>query len=169
MKTGANSKGFCRFATKIYSGTGLCGEAELAFCDFKSPGGVTSAASISSVSTCCLPTRRLASAGSCPSSGMRCALTCGSSKGARSGVHAPQHFLYFLPLPHGHGSFLPVLGVLLLIREDAPLGSGFRLALTEGWAAPFARSYRKHAHHSISIEVSSTRRRCGFSASLART
>ncbi len=23
---------------------------------------------------------------------------------------APQHFLYFLPLPHGHGSFLPVLG-----------------------------------------------------------
>ena len=22
----------------------------------------------------------------------------------------PQHFLYFLPLPHGHGSFLPTVG-----------------------------------------------------------
>jgi hypothetical protein len=27
-----------------------------------------------------------------------------------SGVH-PQHFLYFLPLPHGQSSFLPVFGV----------------------------------------------------------
>src|SRR5205823_14563482 len=34
-----------------------------------------------------------------------------------TGVHAPQHFLYFLPLPHGHGSFLPVFGVALLISE----------------------------------------------------
>jgi len=23
----------------------------------------------------------------------------------------PQHFLYFLPLPHGHGSFLPAIGL----------------------------------------------------------
>jgi len=30
-------------------------------------------------------------------------------------IHAPQHFLYFLPLPHGHGAFLPVLGFVLLI------------------------------------------------------
>ena len=29
----------------------------------------------------------------------------------RRGVHAPQHFLYFLPLPQGQGSFLPVFGV----------------------------------------------------------
>jgi hypothetical protein len=41
-----------------------------------------------------------------------CAAPCGS------GVHAPQHFLYFLPLPQGHGSFLPVFGVALLIWED---------------------------------------------------
>jgi hypothetical protein len=34
-----------------------------------------------------------------------------TSKSATSGVHDPQHFLYFLPLPHGQGSFLPVLGV----------------------------------------------------------
>ena len=26
----------------------------------------------------------------------------------------PQHFLYFLPLPHGHGSFLPISGVSFL-------------------------------------------------------
>jgi len=32
----------------------------------------------------------------------------------RSGVHAPQNFLYFLPLPHGHGSFLPVFGMAFL-------------------------------------------------------
>src|ERR1041384_2283471 len=28
----------------------------------------------------------------------------------RPQTHAPWHFLYFLPLPHGHGSFLPTLG-----------------------------------------------------------
>ena len=26
----------------------------------------------------------------------------------------PQHFLYFLPLPQGHGSFLPILNCILL-------------------------------------------------------
>jgi hypothetical protein len=41
-----------------------------------------------------------------------CAAPCGS------GVPAPQHFLYFLPLPQGHGSFLPIFGVALLIWED---------------------------------------------------
>jgi hypothetical protein len=45
-----------------------------------------------------------------------CAAPCGS------GVHAPQHFLYFLPLPQGHGSFLPVFGVALLIWEDNTSG-----------------------------------------------
>ncbi len=30
-------------------------------------------------------------------------------------AQAPQHFLYFLPLPHGHGSFLPTFGVAFLI------------------------------------------------------
>ena len=28
----------------------------------------------------------------------------------RPGPHLPQHFLYFLPLPHGQGSFRPILG-----------------------------------------------------------
>jgi hypothetical protein len=46
---------------------------------------------------------------------LRRALACGSRKRAGSGVHTPQHFLYFLPLPHGHGSFLPVLGFVFLI------------------------------------------------------
>jgi hypothetical protein len=41
-----------------------------------------------------------------------CAAPCGS------GVHAPQHFLYFLPLLQGHDSFLPIFGVALLIWED---------------------------------------------------
>jgi hypothetical protein len=31
------------------------------------------------------------------------------------GAQAPQHFLYFLPLPHGHRSFLPIFGIALLI------------------------------------------------------
>jgi hypothetical protein len=31
-----------------------------------------------------------------------------------SAVHPPQHFLYFLPLPQGLGSFLPIFGVALL-------------------------------------------------------
>ncbi|GAB6042317.1 hypothetical protein JCM17961_29930 [Endothiovibrio diazotrophicus] len=26
--------------------------------------------------------------------------------------HAPQHFLYFFPLPHGHGSLRPTFGAL---------------------------------------------------------
>jgi hypothetical protein len=31
----------------------------------------------------------------------------------------PQHFLYFLPLPQGQGSFLPVFGVSRLIGETS--------------------------------------------------
>jgi hypothetical protein len=31
------------------------------------------------------------------------------------GAQAPQHFLCFLPLPHGHRSFLPIFGIALLI------------------------------------------------------
>jgi hypothetical protein len=44
------------------------------------------------------------------------------------GTHAPQHFLYFLPLPHGHGSFLPILGFVLL--------SLFLKLLRHGLSAP---------------------------------
>lgn len=35
---------------------------------------------------------------------------------------APQHFLYFLPLPHGQGSFLPIFLPLriVLLTESVP-------------------------------------------------
>jgi hypothetical protein len=36
-------------------------------------------------------------------------------RGMKSIIHAPQHFLYFLPLPHVHGSFLPILGLVFFI------------------------------------------------------
>src|SRR4051794_30264903 len=89
--------------------------------------------------------------------------------GAGPDFHAPQHFLYFLPLPHGHGSFLPVFAIALLLglREAAR----FSLESAAPWPARFTRFWlfsRKHAHHPISAVVFSTRRRCGFSASLAR-
>src|SRR4051812_25947954 len=31
-------------------------------------------------------------------------------EGSRIAFHAPWHFLYFLPLPHGHGSLRPTFG-----------------------------------------------------------
>jgi hypothetical protein len=87
-------------------------------------------------------------------------------------IHAPQHFLYFLPLPHVHGSFLPILGVVFFIGANALVVRAVGLDFAEAWAAPFTRlglSSRKHAHHPISWIVSATRRRWGLSASLART
>lgn len=53
-------------------------------------------------------------------------LACRSAavKDPNSNAHVPQHFLYFLPLPQGQGSFLPVFGVALLIWEGA---AGFSL------------------------------------------
>jgi hypothetical protein len=54
---------------------------------------------------------------------------------AGSGVHAPQHFLYFLPLPQGHGSFLPIFDVALLIWE----GNAPRLSLDSADLANFGR------------------------------
>jgi hypothetical protein len=39
----------------------------------------------------------------------------GARSGMIGGAQAPQHFLYFLPLPQGHGSFRPVFGVALMI------------------------------------------------------
>ena len=44
----------------------------------------------------------------------------GGQAGSAAGVHAPQHFLYFLPLPQGHGSFLPIFGVTLIWKGHAP-------------------------------------------------
>jgi hypothetical protein len=90
----------------------------------------------------------------------------------KSTIHAPQHFLYFLPLPHVHGSFLPILGVVSFIGANALVVRAVRLRFAEAWAAPptrLGRSSRKHAHHPISWIVSSTRRRWGLSASLAST
>jgi hypothetical protein len=57
----------------------------------------------------------------------------------KSIIHAPQHFLYFLPLPHGQGSFLPVLGCVFLICENPAVGSNFRLEFAESRAVLFAR------------------------------
>ena len=31
--------------------------------------------------------------------------------------YRPQHFLYFLPLPQGQGSFLPIFGPLITVPE----------------------------------------------------
>src|ERR1035438_301528 len=45
-------------------------------------------------------------------------------------LHAPQHFLCFLPLPHGQGSFLPILGFGRLIWGDAASCAG-QVALGE--------------------------------------
>jgi hypothetical protein len=36
----------------------------------------------------------------------------GRPQGAQFTVAPPQHFLYFFPEPHGHGSFRPTLGAL---------------------------------------------------------
>ena len=44
---------------------------------------------------------------------------------------APWHFLYFLPLPHGHGSFRPTFGSsrrTVLMTSSPPVRSGLRLA-----------------------------------------
>jgi len=42
---------------------------------------------------------------------------------------APQHLLYFLPLPQGQRSFLPIFGVARLIWEDG--AAVFRLEFSE--------------------------------------
>ena len=73
-----------------------------------------------------------------------------SATGAVSGIHAPQHFLYFLALPHGQGSFRPIFGVALLIGED---GAGLSLEFGATRVVFLARSSRKHAHHPISATV----------------
>ena len=39
-----------------------------------------------------------------------------------------QQFLYFLPLPHGHGSFLPIFGCSLLKVSGLRASSGFGAA-----------------------------------------
>lgn len=44
-------------------------------------------------------------------------------------AQAPQHFLYFFALPHGHRSFLPIVGVARLIWEDGE--AEFSLGVTE--------------------------------------
>src|SRR6185436_16556945 len=41
--------------------------------------------------------------------------------------HEPWHFLYFLPLPHGQGSFLPTLGssrLNVLMTSSPPVRAG---------------------------------------------
>lgn len=52
-------------------------------------------------------------------------------KGLRG--YLPQQFLYFLPLPHGHGSFLPILLTLL--------GVAFFVLLLSVTAFPFTTCF----------------------------
>jgi hypothetical protein len=46
----------------------------------------------------------------------------------------PQQFLYFLPEPHGHGSFLPTLGISRLTVSCLPVLSA--LGAAEGIEPP---------------------------------
>ena len=51
-------------------------------------------------------------------------------------VYRPQHCLYFLPLPHGHGSLRPTFGVVLTTvtlspRLFAAIGEDAALAIAE--------------------------------------
>ncbi len=45
----------------------------------------------------------------------------------------PQHFLYFLPLPHGHGSFRPARGA-----DRTGCGFGAPLSAVAPWGAAIA-------------------------------
>ena len=80
-------------------------------------------------------------------------------RGTESSAQAPQHFLYFLPLPQGHRSFLPILGIARTIGENAALGLRLvRAKLSFAPYVPLRLLSRKHAHHPISARVSTTRR-----------
>jgi hypothetical protein len=48
---------------------------------------------------------------------------------------APWHFLYFLPLPHGHGSLRPTAGVLRTtgMRRAGPSPSDWPPRLVTSW------------------------------------
>ena len=49
-----------------------------------------------------------------------------------SGLGAPQHFLYFFPLPHSHGEFSDCGSVLALAKERSRLRNLASKALTGG-------------------------------------
>src|SRR2546422_6373397 len=71
-----------------------------------------------------------------------------------------QHFLYFLPLPHGHVSFRPILGMVLRLKTPAVDTGSIRFE-TKASCVSLVSSFlpdRKHAHHSISSIVFLTMR-----------
>ena len=81
---------------------------------------------------------------------------------------APHHFLCFLPVPHGHRSFLPIFGAALMIWEAAtPALISFLTRLPLGYLRHSGCS--PESRHPISATVSSTRRRWGLPASRVRT
>lgn len=47
----------------------------------------------------------------------RISLSLAPNAPSRHEPHFKQHFLYFLPLPHGHGSFRPILWESLWLRS----------------------------------------------------
>src|ERR1039458_1067581 len=62
-------------------------------------------------------------------------------------IYLPQHFLYFLPLPHGQGSFRPTFGSVLWIGSTTSYSAGRKRSSRTGgrWFL------RKEAHHDISL------------------
>jgi hypothetical protein len=57
----------------------------------------------------------------------------------KSIIHAPQHFLYSLPLPLVHGSFLPILGVVFFIGANALVVRAVSLDFAEAWVASIGK------------------------------
>src|SRR5947207_1802881 len=62
----------------------------------------------------------------------------------------PQHFLYFFPLPHGHGSLRPTFGASFTIcrtltgassSPPPPAGTISALGTVAGWASASATPY----------------------------
>src|ERR1035438_3271265 len=68
-------------------------------------------------------------------------------------IYLPQHFLYFLPLPHGQGSFRPTFGSVLWIGSTTSYSAGRKRSSRTGgrWFS------RKEAHHDISLCTSDRR------------
>ena len=53
-----------------------------------------------------------------------------------SGRQEPQHLLYFLPLPQGHGSFLPTLSAVRTLGLATASGDGWLSAASVAGDAP---------------------------------
>src|SRR5687767_14374337 len=90
----------------------------------------------------------------------------------------PWHFLYFLPLPHGHGSLRPTLGssrrmVLMTSSPPARAGVGLADADGEGGAAALCRAIPPNAGLAsapgLLVIIGAARRGAGRNASSLAT